>query len=235
MRARSCLRSVGEVPDDRAAASKSTPTTLAVSRVRRSSADSVSHLAGRRGRAVHAPAAVELADRPRLHEVVEDVDHEERVAPAALEDVIRRVLGERATETSRRVHLHVVSRQELEVEMFAETPSLELANGLAQSRGAHDRVGRTIGADDQKPRGFGTLGDRDQQLHRGHVAPMEVLQHQHQGRPSCQALERVVELTYHPFPRGALDPALQPLELRALDRGGQLHEPHGRAVIEKPG
>jgi hypothetical protein len=54
------------------------------------------------------------------------------------------------------------------------------------------------------------------------------------GRLSGQALERVVELTRHPLPRGALDPALQPLELRALDRCGQLQEPHGCAIIEEP-
>jgi hypothetical protein len=148
--------------------------------------------------------------------------------------MIRRVLRVHTTETSRRVLPHVASRQELEVEMLAETTSFELANGLAQSRGAHDRVGRAIGADDQEPRGLGTLGDRSQQIHRGHIAPMEVLQHHHQGRLSGQALERVVELTRHPLPRGALDPALQPLELRALDRCGQLQEPHGCAIIEEP-
>jgi hypothetical protein len=178
------------------------------------------HLAQRGGRVFHDPAVVELADHLRVHQVVEHVDHEERIAPAALKDLIRHALRVRAIETSGRVRPHVASGQELDVQVLAHPPSPELVNRLEQDRVAHRRLRRAIGAQDQQPRGLGTLGDRGQQVHRGHVAPMEVLQHQHERRLFGQALEHVVQLANHPLPRGALDPLPQPLELRFLDHGG---------------
>jgi hypothetical protein len=86
----------------------------------------------------------------------------------------------------------------------------------------HDHLHRAIRAQEQQPRGRAPLRQIRHQGQRGLVAPVQILEHQHQGPHGGQRLDGLGTLPQHALWRGALHLALQRLTGRGAEDGGQL-------------
>ena len=94
----------------------------------------------------------------------------------------------------------------------------------------------TSGARTSRPRGPRRRTppqQRRQQVERGTVAPLEVLEDEHDRAPRRERLKRLHGLAQHPLARGAPDAALDLLEVVEVDQPRRLHEPRLRPLGER--
>ncbi len=114
-------------------------------------------------------------------QLIEHVHHEQRVAVGALVNDD----GQRRCRLEPRAPLLQVGGQCRRVEMgepeVAALPARQqfLMHRL-QGVGMHRHLCGPIGTDDQQRRGAAALCQARQQIHRRQIAPMEILEHQHQ-------------------------------------------------------
>ena len=76
-------------------------------------------------------------------------------------------------------------------------------------------VDGTVGADQEQPRGLPPPGDQREQIDGRRIAPVQVLEHEHEGRFGRQRLDHLRHLAQHPLARGPQELALQRVPVRA--------------------
>ena len=89
-----------------------------------------------------------------------------------------------------------------------------------------------IGPQNEQPRGAQPAGQIRQQVQRGIVAPVQILQHQQERAADRQHLDRLGQLPQHALLGGPHDPALHRLERRRTEQRGHLGEPRGGLLFQ---
>jgi hypothetical protein len=185
--------------------------------------------------ALHSPFAVALDQHSAGDEVVHHVDHEERVAVGPLVDPCGEpphLAGGPCAEPRLDVRRDVSEREQLERDLVALPVRLQLLLDGVEGMVVYDRVGRPEAADHHETCRLAPPGETCEQVDGGTVAPLEVLEHDYEGMPACEHLERVGELAEHAG-RSRCDrrtPARARSVVR-LDRR-QLRHPRGRVAPE---
>ena len=176
-----------------------------------------------------SPAAVLRLDEALGDQVLDRVHHEERIALRPLVDDRDEILWKRVHGKSRRdVLSHRVPRQILERQLLTFPSGKELLLHRLERMPAGDQLGRPVGADHHQMRGPPTAGDVRDQVQRREVAPVQVLQHEHERRVRRQRVERLAHLPEHPLARRAERLAAEELAIGRRDDRWHLHQPHRR-------
>jgi hypothetical protein len=179
-----------------------------------------------------APAALAPDERPARDQIVHGIDHEQGMPVRAIVEMGREpphLVARCDAEAGIDVGLGVSRGQRCEGDLLALPASLEVLLHAAERVIVDDQVGRPEGPDDQQPGGFTLARDvRDQVDGRG-IAPVEILEHEHQRPRTREDLERFGHLPEHPSrPRdhrlaGDLPGGPLRLERRELrDPGGRM-------------
>ncbi len=107
----------------------------------------------------------------------------------------------------------------------------------AQRQLVHERVERPFarapGGHHEQPRGLGAARERDERLERRGVAPVHVLEHEHERLGLGELLEQLEHLAQHPVARRAAGALVQQLERARVDEPGHLDRPRRRAPREQ--
>ena len=158
----------------------------------------------RLARAGQRDRAARLRQRPVGEPVVEQVAHEQRVAARALDQHLDEVgRRRRRGEADLEVRRDRAGGQPRERDLLALPPHAEVVHEGGDGRFAV-RPGRPERADQQQPGGLATAQQRRDQVERGVVGPVQVLEHQDHRRGGAERVERLEHLAQHPRPRRAL-------------------------------
>src|SRR5262249_55541807 len=133
-------------------------------------------------------------------EVVEHAHHEERVTLRALIEERRDALGlvgRLETEPRRDVFRHVRPRQQLERERFAEATREELVLDGAEWMVVYDHVGGPEAGGPHEMRRSAAARDAREPVDRRRVAPLQVLEHEHERPPARELLEGIRDFPQH--------------------------------------
>ena len=154
--------------------------------------------------AVRSRARLVRGDQACADQVVDGVDHEQRVALRPVVDECRQLARKPMRgEPRRQIFRNRLLAQVLEGQLFALLLGSQLLLDGLQRMPARDELCRPVRTNDHQP-GFAPLPRqvRDQ-VQRRVVAPVQVLQHEHQRRFGRERLERVAHLSQHPLARRA--------------------------------
>jgi hypothetical protein len=166
--------------------------------------------------------------------VIDEVAHEERVAAgAAGEDRGEAVRQGAAREAGAQVLGDRVVVEPRDGQLLAAAAHAERVDDRGDGRLARARVGRPVGAEHEQPGGLAAAQERVEQVQRGVVGPVQVLQHEHERGGGTRCVERLEHLAQHARLRGALGAVADGLRVRCLvEQPGQLDEPGRRALGE---
>ena len=90
---------------------------------------------------------------------------------------------------------------------------------------AYDGIGGAVRADHQQSCRFAAWCDRGQQVDGGRVAPVQVLEDEHQGRLGGPRLDEGCALAEHALGPHGMERLLQRVGVRIADQPGHLHQP----------
>ena len=71
-----------------------------------------------------------------------------------------------------------------------------------------------------------------EQVHRRHITPVQVLEHQHQGDARRQHFQGLRQLAEHPRGRHTQELLLEALTLAVAEQPWQVHQPRRRVALE---
>jgi hypothetical protein len=195
--------------------------------------DHLSHVGRRLDRqpAGRRPPPTVAHKHTALDEVVDHVHHEERIALRAAMDGpgdCARPRRLRALEPPRDVFTHLDLVQERQADLLTLTVQPQLLHDRPQRMVVRERAGRTIGPDDEEARTLGPPGERREQLERRVIAPVQVLEHQHQRPLDGHRLDRIGQLAQHALVSRAR------VGRRAIgEHAGHLREPARRSRSQR--
>ena len=168
-------------------------------------------------------------DQACADQVVDGVDHEERVALRPIVDECRQLSRQTMRgKPHRQVFRNRLLVQVLEGQLCTLLLGSQLLFDGLQRMPARDELCRPVSTDDHQPR-FASLPRhvRDQ-VQRRVVAPVQIFQHEHQRRFSREGVKRVAHLSQHPLARGPEDIAPERLPILRPHARWQLQQPHRR-------
>lgn len=99
---------------------------------------------------------------------------------------------------------------------------------------ADDRVDGPVGAEHEEPRGVPPARQPANQVEGGVVAPVQILDHEHEGTVGRDRIDGVAHLAQHAATRRSLDPVPQPAHLLGTPQTRHLCEPARRVPLERP-
>jgi hypothetical protein len=105
--------------------------------------------------------------------------------------------------------------------------------GLERMRIAR-QVGRPIGPDDEQTRGVAPSGDHREQIDGAGVAPVQILQDEHERCFDGEGVERLDQLTEHALARRRLSAPPHRFQILVGEERGQLREPGGCVLLQDP-
>ena len=153
---------------------------------------------------------------------------------------VRRVddVGELAGERAVREPLaQIVGDRRLaeqrERQLLGAPPRLELARELPDGALGQGGLDGAIGADQEQPSGLLPPGDQREQVDGRRVAPVQVLENQHEGGVGRQRLDQLRHLAQHALARGPEELALQRVSVARVEEPRHLHEPGGRVSAQE--
>jgi hypothetical protein len=180
------------------------------------------------------PAPIALRDEPARGEVVDDADHEQRVALGAAVDDGGQLGGKRvAAKATAQVVAHRLLAEQLERQLLTPPLRLQLELDVLEGMLTDDEIDRPIGADQEQSRGLAAAGEERYQVHRGRVTPVQVLEDEHQGRLGRQGLDGDRHFPQHAIARGPQELPFQGDPIGAVQQPRHLHEPGGRVAAEE--
>ena len=109
---------------------------------------------------------------------------------------------------------------------------LQLLLGHPQRMPGRRHVGRPIGREDHQAGWLWAAREHREQVDRRRVAPVQILEDEHERRLCGHHVERFYELAQHSLPRRAVGTALHGLEFCVGDERRELHEPRRRMLLE---
>ena len=169
--------------------------------------------------------ALAALDRAALEQVVQDVDQEERVAVAAPEDELDQVVGRPRSELAREIGGDLDAAEGGGRELGpGQTPLRQLAEQAAQRMALDLDLRRPVARGDQhrpvgKPR-----REPAEQVDRGGVRPVQVLEREHQRLARDELADERRELARHAVAAAA---PFEQLLARAAWQGGELGQVGG--------
>jgi hypothetical protein len=168
-------------------------------------------------------------DQPFGDQVVDRVHHEERIALGPLMDERNQLRGKLVGgEPDREVLPHSGLCEVFERQFLALLPRDEFLLHRLERVPAGNQLRRPVGPDQHqvsRPTASGDIGD---QVQRRVVAPVKVLQHEHERRVGRQGIQRITHFAQHPLARGARRVAAEQFAVCGRHQRGQLHQPHRR-------
>jgi hypothetical protein len=144
--------------------------------------------------------------------VVRLLGREVRERGLAAAGLVHMLRGERET-VERAMPADLVNRADRRPARAASSPSVEPLP-------PHHHVHRAIRPQQQEPSRVASLRQVGERVHRGHITPVQVFEHEHQGRGPSQRVESFGHLAQHP-PRGHVrDLPLEALALTVAEQHG---------------
>ena len=105
--------------------------------------------------------------------------------------------GRRAAKARIEVRRHIGGRQQLERDLLAQPLRLQFLVHATQRVIGDRHLDRPEGADHQQSGRLATPGNTSDQVDGGRIAPLQVLEHEHQRAAAREDLERVGHLAQH--------------------------------------
>jgi hypothetical protein len=143
------------------------------------------------------PAPVTLHEQLVMEQMVDERHDEQGISLATIDKETEQRVGESGLpEPRRQVARDVGFREAVEQELASLSLPQQLALDGRARMPVYDRVGRPQRAQDQQARRLATLGENGEQIERGVVAPLEILEDQHEGglgAQRCHADRKLVE------------------------------------------
>ncbi|MEW6268572.1 MAG: hypothetical protein AB1689_04655, partial [Thermodesulfobacteriota bacterium] len=150
------------------------------------------------------PAIAVVDDGRRREQLVDEAHQEERVAVAAAVDDGRELRRERVPREARVEVRRDVARGEVpERDLLARRAGAQLAHHAPQRVLARRGVDRTVAAEHQQPRRVGAAREHRDEIERRVVAPVQVLEHQHEDLLRAHHEQHVGHLAQHALGRAA--------------------------------
>jgi hypothetical protein len=164
-----------------------------------------------------------------LHQVVEHMHHEQRIAVRTLvhEPPKRRRHGRRP-QPLHHIRLHLRLAQEFQPQHLTQTVRQQVLKRLPQRMPEGDHISRPVGPQHQQSQPLLAPRHIGEQLDRGDVTPLQVFEHQHHNRVTRHQGEGLDELPQHALGTHPLHLTLQPVALVGLHQQRQLREPRRR-------
>ena len=179
------------------------------------------------------PSPVHALQRALTEQIVDKAHHEQRMAVGAPVDDLGQLRRDRPVgESAGQVLVHGGPGQELDPQLLALPVSGQLLLHCAQRMRADDHVDGAERAEQQQARRLPAARERGDEIERGVVAPVKVLEDEHEGDLGRQRLKRLGHLAEHALPRRPEDLPLQPITVGCADQRGHLDEPGGRVALE---
>ena len=186
--------------------------------------------AGCGSRSVHWPPS--CFTTPCSTQVLQHVHHEQGV-PLSLVIQPRRQLSRHLPAQPRRyIRLDLVGEEQLQRQFVADPAPPQLLEHPAQRVRPHHHVHRPIRPQEQEPGRVPPLRQIGEHVHRGHITPVQVFEHQHQGEGHRQRVQGLGQLAEHPCGRRALELPLEALALAVAEQRRQVHQPRRRVALE---
>ena len=156
-------------------------------------------------RGAERPARSGFENPPARQHILEHGDDEERVSVRVFVQQSRQLCGEfGAGETLLQVALHLFRVQLVQRQIDTLPSHLQGPHGSRQHVMLNDGFRRAIGADDQQASRLAALGEHAEQVDGCRIAPVEVLEHEHDGQVGAQRFDQRRELARHAFGPGRL-------------------------------
>ena len=150
-------------------------------------------------------AVLALAQALAVHQIAEHRDEKERVAVGALEQQPREILRQlvRARGGHRGTPARRPRSSSAERQLRAEVVELQVLLHRAQRVLVEHHVAGAVGADDQHARRLAATRQRRDEIDRRAVAPVGILEHQHERRLGAERFDGFGHLAQHALARGA--------------------------------
>src|SRR5437867_5740724 len=183
---------------------------------------------------VQPPPSVAYDDEPARDKVLDEAHHEQRIALGSPVDDARELGWKRvAREALPQVVGDLRLAQWLQRELLGAPPRVQLESDVLEGVLAPNYIDRTVGADQEQPRGLLPPSEQRDQIDRRCVTPVQVLEHEHQRRLRGQRFDRLRHLAQHPLARGPQELSLQSVPVRAVEEPRHLREPGGRVLAQE--
>lgn len=174
-----------------------------------------------------------FTQRPASAEIGHRMDHEQGIAFGApahpLREPLERHGGRDAGTPGGQIVGHRRFAEGAQRQLRTLPVHLQFLLEPFQRMPPHDQLHRPIGADHQQARRLPPPRQGGEQVQGGIIAPVQVLQHQHQGGLRGHRFQRLRHLPQHPLRRCRHPLALQLGLLGRAEQPGQLPEP-GRGI-----
>ena len=168
----------------------------------------------------HCPGT--LPEHPTVEQMLDNRHHEERMPVRALVHDLREP-PDRGPEVrpagapKRQILRDVRGREQLQGQFHRLAVQHQFLLDTLQGMPTHQRLDGPIGRQNEQPRGAQPAGQIRQQVQRGIVAPVQILQHQQQRAAGRQHLDRLGQLPQHALLGRPHDSALHRLERRLTE------------------
>ena len=171
------------------------------------------------GGAERPPGAL-LFHHPLLHQVLQQVHQEQGVALRVVIQQRHQLRCHLPPQPRRRIRLDIVGEEQLQRQVVADSPPPQLLEHPAQRVRPHHHVHRAIRPQHEEPGWVAPLRQVGEQVHRGHITPVQVFEHQHQGGGPGQGLQGLRQLAQHPPGRHVRELPLEALALIVTEQHG---------------
>jgi hypothetical protein len=175
------------------------------------------------------PAAVALDDETSRDHVVGDGHHEQRIALGAPVDDASQLRREGdGRKPLEEVLADVGLAEEQERQQMGPAAPLEIEGRIRDREVGVDRRPGPVRADQEQSRRRLPPRDQGDQVERGRVTPVEVLEDDNERSLARPRLEQLGHLAQHPLRGGAQQLALERLAIRGVEEPRHLREPRRR-------
>ena len=179
-----------------------------------------------------APLAVDLPQLPLADQVVDRVHQEQRVAIRVAVEHESQLRGQAVSgKAPREVLVHRGDAQELQRYFVTVAVQLQLVLDPSQGmRAGGGHIGGTVRSDNEQARRFPPPGQHAEQVDGGRVAPVQILEEEHERRLEGEGIQRLHQLSQHAIARCSLRPPLHRLHIAITQQPRELLQP-GRCML----
>ena len=110
---------------------------------------------------------------------------------------------------------------------------LELESDVLEGVLAHEHVDGPVGPDQEKACRLPAPCEQREEIDRRRVAPVQIFEHENQGRFCRQHFDRLRQLAEHSVTRGPQDLSLERVAVGTLEKPRHLREPRGRVLAQE--
>ncbi len=162
-------------------------------------------------------------------EVIDHVDHEQRVALCSFMYQLREFIGKPVMrKPDRQVLLDRLLVEIPERQLFTLLFRQQLLLDCFKRMPARDQLRGSIRPDHHQLRRRALRCEIRDQVESRTIAPVKIFEYEHQRLPGSELVQRVAHFTQHAFTRCSQHFATQPLAIRGAQQRRHLQQPHRR-------